>query len=400
MGLFVRWALVAASVTAGVGCFAGYDSRWGEEKKLQRQRAAQSAPTLRGESAPEDKDKPPSAARKLRVRAYVARAYTTQVVDVPRTLHDLFDDANDVTEPALGARLELEGIRTWEIAKDDDLKKLLAELRSVDAGTDVDWVVGFVGALPRTSLSFHDLGMAQTPGRHIVLRAPSSAARHDETERSYSELSDDERRRVQKDLRRHRTAAVFLHEVGHTLGSLHERSDRSIMYPEYRPRMTAFGADATSVMRTVLERREVKTADDQAALFRELGAALRRVPDGVFFEEERRQMLPEIDRVVSAATPPPASEPAKAEAPARPDLPELSPDDRATFARAAERAEAGDHVTAWETAKPLFGLYPDVLTVQDFRCNLATKVFSFQAARRECERLMQLAREPKAPPRR
>lgn len=380
-------------MAACAGCFAGYDSRWGEEKKLQRQRAAQSAPTLRGETAPDDEGKPPSTARKLRVRAYVARAYTTQVADVPRTLRDLFEDANDVTEPALGVRLELEGIRTWELAKDDDLKKLLAELRAVDAGTDVDWVVGLVGALPRASLSFHDLGIAQTPGRHIVLRAPSSAARHDDTERSYSELSEDERRRVQRDLRRHRAAAVFLHELGHTLGSLHERSDRSIMYPEYRSRMTAFGPDATSVMRTVLDRREVKTVDDQTALFRELGAAIRRVPDGVFFEEERRQILPEIDRLASAAAPP-APRPAKPQPAAAPEPPELSSADRATFAHAFERAEAGDHVTAWETAKPLFGLYPDVLTVQDFRCNLAAKVFRFETARRECERLMQLAKQP------
>lgn len=33
-------------------------------------------------------------------------------------------------------------------------------------------------------------------------------------------------------------------------------------------------------------------------------------------------------------------------------------------------------------------MYPDVLAVQDFRCNLATKVFGFQTARLECERLM------------
>lgn len=392
MERWLRWALVAASVAAVGGCFAGYDSRWGEEKKLQQQRAAQSAPTLRGEGAPADEGKPPSTARKLRVRAYVARAYTTQVIDVPRTLRDLFEDANDVTEPALGVRLELEGIRSWEIAKDDDLKKLLTELRSADAGSDVDWVVGFVGALPRTSLSFHDLGMAETPGRHVVLRAPSSAARHDETERSYSELSEEERARVQKDHRRHRTAAVFLHEVGHTLGSLHERSDKSIMYPEYRPRMTTFGPDATLVMRAVLERRDAKTAEERVALLRELGSALRRAPENAFFEEERRSFLPEIDRASAAATPPPEQPKPAA---AAPDVPELSPEDRATFARARELADKGDAVNAWETSKSLFGLYPDVLAVQDFRCNVATKVFSFENARRECERLMQLARQPR-----
>lgn len=380
---------LAAAVSS---CFVGYDSRWGENKRLQKQRAEQFAPTLRGEHAPGAESKAPSPARTLRVRAYVARAYATQVVDVSRTLRDLFDDATDVIEPELGVRLELEGIRTWEIARDDDLKKLVAELRVADAGADVDWVVGFVGALSRVSQSFHDLGMAETPGRHIVLRAPSSATSHDETERSFSELSEDERRRVQTDRRRHRAAAVFLHEIGHSLGSLHERSEANIMYPQYRLRMTSFGPNATSVMRVVLERRDAKTVADQAALFHELGAALRRAPEGAFFEEERRSYLPVFDRAAAAAKS--RLEPAKAATPAAVELPELSDDDRTTFTRARELLDAGNTVAAWETGKRLFELYPDVLIVQDFRCNVAMKVFAFKNARHECERLMQLARQP------
>ena len=116
--------------------------------------------------------------------------------------------------------------------------------------------MGFVGALSRVSQSFHDLGVGDLPGRYVVLRSPSSAMVHDAVERSYAELSEEERRRVQKDARRHRAAAVFLHELGHTLGALHERSDQSLMYPEYRARMTTFSPEATLVMRGVLGRRD------------------------------------------------------------------------------------------------------------------------------------------------
>src|SRR5262249_34164634 len=77
------------------------------------------------------------------------------------------------------------------------------------------------------------------------------------------------------------------------------------------------------------------------------------------------------------------------------DVPELSPQDRATWARAHELVDKGEGAAAWETSKALLGRYPDVLTVQDFRCSLATKVFWFETARRECDRLMQPARQPR-----
>lgn len=384
-------------VLAGAsGCFGGYDSRWGQSAATQRQYAAQHAPTLRGDRSEGDKDASAAPVRTLRVRAFVARAYATQVVDVSATLRDLFADANDVTEPALGVKLQLEGIRTWNLAKDDDLAKTLAELRQADPASEVDWVAGFVGALPRATQSFHDLGVGDLPGRYVVLRSPSSAMAHDAVERSFEKLSEEERRRVQKDARRHRAAAVFLHELGHTLGALHERSDQSLMYPEYRTRMTSFSPDASVVMRGVLERRDYKTLEEQATLYRELGAATRRVPPGIFFDEERQRFLAQADELVANAaarsrgTSVVAAPPTEVAAPDA-EPPELSADDQARFARARDAVAKGDWVAAWDLAKPLFSAYRDVLAVQDLRCTIATKVFRFDLARRECERLMQLS---------
>jgi hypothetical protein len=395
------WVAVMSVSVAGAGC---YDSRWGQSAAVQRQHAAQNAPTLRGEHAPEDKQGAAGTKVKtVRVRAFVARAYTTQVTDVPGTLRELFADVNDVTEPAFGIKLSLDGIRTWELGNDDDLPKVLAELDRLDPASDVDWVAGFVGGLSRTTASFHDLGLGHLPGRHIVLRAPSTAQQHDAVERSYAELSDEERRRVQKEHRRHRVAATFLHEIGHTLGALHERSERNLMFPEYRAKMTTFGPEASEIMRAVLSRRDSKSRGDQAMLFREIVAGARRAPAGVFFEEDREKLVPQLEaraaklegtvRANEAAAAP-APEPAAA---AEPEVapPELSAADGARYLRAREALARKDHVGAWETAKPLFAAYPSVFAVQDFRCNLATSVFRFDVARRECERLMQLSTAPK-----
>jgi hypothetical protein len=381
--------------SASSACFGGYDSRWGQSAAVQRQYAAEHAPTLRGDR-PDDKDAKATPVKTMRVRAFVARAYATQVVDVSATLRELFADVNDVTEPSLGVKLELEGLRTWNLGKDDDLQKTLAELHQADPASDVEWVVGFVGALPRATQSFHDLGVGDLPGRYVVLRSPSSAMAHDAVERSYDKLSDEERHRVQKDARRHRAAAVFLHELGHTLGALHERSDHSLMYPEYRARMTAFSPDAVLVMRGVLGYRDYKNLEEQAALYRELAAATRRAPAAAFFDEVRQKFLTQADELVAKADArvrpaSPAAAPEAAAIVADADPPELSPEDKARFARAREAVARKDWLAAWDGAKPLFSAYRDVLPVQELRCSVATMVFRFDVARRECERLMQLS---------
>jgi hypothetical protein len=168
------------------------------------------------------------------------------------------------------------------------------------------------------------------------------------------------------------------------------------MYPEYRARMTTFSPEASVVMRGVLERRDFKTLDEQAALYRELGAATRRVSPAVFFDEERQKFLAQADELVAKAdarTRPVVAAAAEPMAAAEPDVapPELAEGDKARFLHARESVKKGDWVGAWDHGKPLFAAYRDVLAVQELRCNVATKVFRFDVARRECERLMQLS---------
>lgn len=385
---------VVVVLTTG-GCYAGYDSRWGQSAAVQRQHAADHAPTLRGDRSD---DAEHGKARTMRVRAMVARAYTTQVTDVPATLRELFADANDVMEPSLGVRLELEGIRTWELGKDDELPKVMTALREADPATEVDWVAGFVGALPRATMSFHDLGIGDLPGRYIVLRAPSSAHEHDMVEKAYAELKEEERKRVQKEHRRHRVAATFLHEIGHTLGAVHERSERNLMFPEYRSKMTTFGPETTEIMRGVLAKRDSKTAQDQAQILRDIVTGVRRAPNGIFFDDERQRLLPQLEERAERLDPPrraaassASTQPAQPAPAPEPPPAELSADDQARFTKARDAAAKGDYPAAWESAKPLFAAYPKVMAVQEMRCTIATNVFRFDAARLECQPLMKLS---------
>lgn len=323
-------ALFALATVASAGC---YDSQWGQQKAAQQRNAAISAPAaLRTEERTEHA---PARVQKLRVRALVTRSFTAHVVDAPRHLRDLFDDVNRVTERDLSMHLELVETRTWDLANEDDIDKSFDALRTADDGDGVDWVAGFVGALPRASRSFHEVGKGALVGKHVVVRAPSSAERHDNIEKSFDELPEEQRRELEKRLRRHRAAAVFLHEIGHTLGCVHERSAQSIMFPDYNGKMSGFGESANDVMRAALAKRGAS----EAAMATDIVAALKRAPDGVFVEAERDRLLSRLESMSPSASAKGRrgaadDTPAAPREVAVPDTPELAGADRERFVEA------------------------------------------------------------------
>ena len=371
-------ALVAASTTLA-GC---YDSQWGQQTVAQQHNAAAAAPgelrlATRGSAtqpaAPAPRDSS-SRVQKLRVRALVTRSFTAQVVDAPRHLRDLFEDVNRITEPELALHLELVETRPWPMVDEDDIGKTFDALRSADAGDDVDWVVGFVGSLPRATRSFHEVGRGAMVGKHLLVRAPGSAERHDAIEKSFDELPEDQRRDLEKRLRRHRAAVVFLHELGHTLGAEHDASAQSIMSPEYNPKVTAFGAGSVDVMRAGMAERNARRAAPAAAVVPSTAETVETAGTGTGTGTATATATPII-----------------------PDTPELTGAARERFVEAYQRSLAGDVVAAWSSLKPLFERYVTSMAVQDLRCQLASKSMRFELARRECAPLMKLS-TAKSPP--
>lgn len=384
--------IVTILVLASAGCM--YDSSRTIAKQTQQHNAAHYTPAaLQAEgAAPEERaSTPPSRPKTMRVRALVSKSFTAHVIDTPKYMRDLFDDANKMTEPSLGIHLELEATRPWDDAPDEDTTKALTTLETSEPGKDVDFVAGFIGALSRTSHSFHELGRGAVVGKHLVVRAPGSAEVHDAVERSFDRLTDDERRKLRKDIARHRAAVVFLHELGHTLGCIHETEPTSIMVPEYNRRVTTFGPEARTLMKSTLEKRREGASDDE--VLKVVGDFLRTAPPAAFVADDRNRLLADIDaRGAAQQTNVHAQvQPAAPKTPAAPETPGLSPADREKFLQANEAFSKAEMVRAWNAAKPLFATYKDSFEVQDLRCKIATNSMPFDMARRECDRLMKLA---------
>ncbi|WP_394841474.1 M12 family metallo-peptidase [Pendulispora brunnea] len=352
----VSAALVAVPLLQG--CAAGpsstpvmtvFDSRWGESKRVQQRNAAAAAPaTLR--SAPVEGGPSRGPVHVYRVRVYATPAYAAQTMDWKHRVLDLVDDANAVLEPSLRVRLQVESCRDWSLDQEDDLQGTLVSLRRRDGAGDVDWVVGMVGGLSRTTVSFHQVGFAEMGGNYLVLRAAGQLEEQKAIEHAFDGLKEEERSQLVRARKRHRATAVFLHEIGHVLGAPHVRDSRSFMSPDYDAHMESYDDASMARMREALE--------------------------------HRNEPLPAMWEN------PPL--PAQKELPA--DVAALPEGERAAYAKAMRAYEEGDAASAYEAGRALFGARPEVYSVQDLRCKVAlARGLVWTDTRTECDALMKLS---------
>lgn len=355
----LRLALVAAALTPAA-CFLGYDSSWGQAKAAQKRLAAQSTPGAI--AVAQDDSHRATPRRTYRIRLRPDAQYLAQTVDPERQMGDLVEDADRVLAASLGLHLEVETTKPWALGTEGQLDAALTALSHDDPGDDVDVVVGLIGALPHQTESLHEVGYAEVLGKHLVVRAASRLGEHDAVDRALVDLSADERDRVVRGRRRHRAEAVFLHEIGHVLGALHEADVTSVMHPAYDEKMNAFGDDAVILMRLALDEA------DRPAVIRAQLAYLRAAKTSAWAPGERDAAVTRLEAMIA---PVPAAQ--DAPAPVALEGPsDLPPGDRDRFARAVQMFQAGSVPAAYELARPLFKAYPNTYAVQDLRCQLAT----------------------------
>jgi hypothetical protein len=381
------------------GCFIGYDSRWGQQKQAQQHFAAAETPKAL-EAAPRA-DNRPRAVRKMRLRLRATPAYVAQVVDWQRRFEETLATTNGVLEPTVGVRLEVASSEPWNPAHgEDSIAQLLEALRQADPGDDVDWVVGLAGAVPRFEESFHELGIGQVPGKHLVVRSINHAAEYQAFEQGLNELSADDRAKLRQARLSHKASTVLLHELGHTLGALHEQDATSIMGPRYSKNVTHFDPATLDVMRLVLEHRAPNGMLDEAGR-RAVAERLQREP-APWIASEREQELERLlgPRAHPSSTPAAASKTTSG-APSGP-TPQgstnttapapvgLSATEERAFTEARRKLEAGDARGALTLAQPLFSTHPSDPGVQTLRCDIAMRRGgSWGEIRQECAGAMQ-----------
>jgi hypothetical protein len=407
-----------------VDCIFFDSSHWGQAKQSQRSAAQQITPKALkpGSAKPADDEgtesanrSSTSAARVLTLRVHVTPRYAATNVDWQRRFALTLEDANRVFMPTFGARLEMLEPLSWEPADSEDhLDALLKELHGLDPGDDVDWVIGLAAAGPRVELAFHQLGLADL-GKHLMLRAMSNAAEYQAIQTDFTELEEEERTKLYHARLQHKATTVFLHELGHTLGAIHERGAGSIMNSQYDTKAVTFSAETVQLMQLTMQyRRPGQRWSGGESWARGVLDVLERTP-GSWIVADRDNMIARLKQVLATPAKPPmvatissssgnvALFPQGASAPllrssstgsnvakTSTGLETLSSSDRVRFDEALKEQQAGRSREAWLKAEPLFSAYSTVEAVQDLRCKLAMQQMGWEQARAECAALMQL----------
>jgi hypothetical protein len=164
-----------------------------------------------------------------------------------------------------------------------------------------------------------------------------------------------------------------------TLATPSSWNDRkSLMFHEYATDMSGFGEGNVALMRAVIAHGPRRDAELASTLVKTLEGS------GTWDPAEKKEQL---ERLRAVKPEKPAAVPK--------DLEPLKPEDREILIEASARFEQGEVKGAWQRATPLFEAYPDALAVQDLRCKLATKLYDWTTARKQCQRVFDLTMQPR-----
>ena len=377
-----RAVLVLLASFGSSGCFF-YDSSYGQQKKAQRHEAERLAPhKLERQGTPGSVLR---AQRTLSLRIYATPTYQASIVDWQQQFQDQLDCANTILAPDFGVSLKMEDVKTFRPhASEDKLDPLLQELSELDAAKETDLVVGLVSAQPHFATSADELGRARMLGQHLVLRAMSDAHEYEAIQSAFSELPEEERRKLYRVRKRHKLCVTLLHEFAHNFGVPHERDPTSLMNSRYNTESKGFSDSSAAFLRMSLAARVPgQPVVVDAPLARSLAEVLRQ--SSQVWEPQTRDsvlaLLASVDSTPALAARPLPNPVASRPAPLAPTpalvtapIAGLDSAEQRTLELARAELSAGQLMSARAMSERLWAKYPNLPAVQELRCNVAMAI--------------------------
>ena len=195
------------------------------------------------------------AVQVAKIRVWADDDYRAQNVHWQQSFQERLDYANKFLSSQFGVRLEAE-YRAWNHhSPETTLADSLAVLAQEDPGDDVLTVVGLTSSQSLASATFEQIGYASIPGRHLILRGYADLEERKMFERAFHDLSAAERASLYQARRRHKTAALLLHELGHNFGAEHQAESETLMNASYANHSTSFDPTSRAVILATLDRR-------------------------------------------------------------------------------------------------------------------------------------------------
>jgi predicted Zn-dependent protease len=330
--------------------------------------------------AAETIDKPEELVH-LKVRVYAGAGYRAETVRWRERIEEQIEAAGKVTREQFNFDLQVVQIVEWQPQSDgSNLQQVLAELRGKDPADDVDFVIGMTKSLAAFQPSIHLLGMAESYGQHIVLRAMNDAAEREHFDQAFDELTDEERDRLYGARLEHKETSVVLHELGHALGAVHTREPTWLMGAASSTEQQAFGPANTRIIRLAVKLRAEHDSHD----------AWRRA----FL----KGLLEELDGPYRDAFDPRARERSVALAKAYLDVNVLTRREATRLQRTRELAGQGRFDEAWKHLQPLASSRQHNPPVMAAACYVRSRASGMtDATREQCELAFAVAKENPSP---
>ncbi len=290
-----RLAILAMLCLMSGGC-GGSTPRADQPKQIDLSRYLPSvfeAETPKGTSGNGTK---PDDPRSIHVRVWTDAAVRV-AAHWKDDLTDQIDYANQLLQPLLNARLQVDDWKEWD--RTGDLHEALAQLQAVDAGSDIAWVIGYTGPSDTASKAMSELGDARPLGRHVVVHGWAEKPETDLLAMSLpAELSDAQRQEVLGAHRRHKQATVLLHQLAITMGVVATNGPSWLDNPLYSTKLTTFPDRSREIMVLSLKER-LGGGSDQA-----LAPRLLELLDkewGGWVAADREQVMAGLKQIVDAA---------------------------------------------------------------------------------------------------
>jgi biopolymer transport protein ExbD len=193
--------------------------------------------------------------RTAKIRVYADDQYRAQNLNWREQFDERLEYVNAVLGSNFGVKLVAD-YREWNhhepgASLSDDLE----QLHQLDPGSDVLTVVGLTSSQSLVSATFDQLGLANVPGRHMMLRGYADLEERQSFSQAFPDLPQAERENAHQARRQHKSAALLLHELAHNLGVGHEVTADTLMNASYSEHASAFSSDAHSTIQRTFDQR-------------------------------------------------------------------------------------------------------------------------------------------------
>lgn len=233
--------------------------------------------------------------RTLTIRVYADPA----VRAMPRWKDELteqIDYASQLFTPLLGVKLQVEKVTDW--ARTGDPSTALTQLRELDKGDGVTWVLGVIAQNDAATKVMSELGAAEPLGHHVILRAWAEKPETAALAATIPELKDAERAELLNAHRRHKQTVVLAHHLAATLGAIAETDPQWLQNPIYSAKQTGFSERNRELLQLAADERATDGASDVIA--KKLLAAIEKSEWGGWVAADKEQVVNRLRIVIDA----------------------------------------------------------------------------------------------------